>query len=455
MRNSLLWRILAVAILPLIIFYFISTNFYGDITIREFISNNSFLLFILILSISLLSLVVSNNYLKHIENLINNINQPAFLAELFYKTKGLPVEMQRLYKSVLNTLSKSNKEKEEFQSEKAVFSSILSNMNDGILVVDENSNVTLINQSACSIFNVSRQEAIGHSLVKVIRHHKMNELLDKTAAARTPQIESFETAPEKTFIRCIATPLDKEMPGSILFLMQDLTRIRQLEIIRRDFVSNVSHELRTPLTSLKLITETLQENLLDDPSESQRFLDRMSGEIDNLTQMVEELLELSKIESGRVPLEKRWVKPNKIVTSAHERMALQAQRAGLQCSIKLAENLPNIFVDPSRLERVLVNLLHNAIKFTSPGGMISLTAYQKMNTIVFSVKDSGVGIKSKDLARVFERFYKSDRSRTDRGTGLGLSIARHLVEAHGGKIWAESQIGEGSTFSFSIPLTKQ
>ncbi len=455
MRNSLFWRILALTLLPLLILVFISTYLDADLFAQEFLANNIAFLLILIALIVVITLVVSENYLKNLDKLIKNINQPSILAELFYKTRGLPAEMQRLYKSVLNSLSKSKKEKEEFQSEKAVFSSILSNMNDGILVVDENSNVTLINQSACSIFNVSRQEAIGHSLVEVIRHHKMKELLDKTAVERTPQIESFETAPEKTFIRCIATPLDMEMPGSILFLMQDLTRIRQLEIIRRDFVSNVSHELRTPLTSLKLITETLQENLQEDPAESQRFLGRMGAEIDNLTQMVEELLELSKIESGRVPLERQWTQPNKIVTSAHERMALQAERAGLQCTVELSGNLPNIYVDSSRLERVLVNLLHNAIKFTSPGGKISVTVFQKLNTIVFSVKDNGVGIEQKDLARVFERFYKSDRSRTDRGTGLGLSIARHLVEAHGGKIWAESQPGGGSTFSFSIPLTNK
>ena len=455
MRNSLFWRILSVALLPLLLLLTIFTNTNVGLVICDFITDNFALLIIFVLLIIVLAFLVSKDYLKHIENLIKNIDKPAILTGLFYKTRGLPSEMQRLYKTILNTLSKMNKEREDFQSEKAVFSSILSNMNDGILVVDENSNVTLVNQSASNIFNISKQESIGHSLVEVIRHFKMNELLERTKAAGTPQIDSFETAPEKTFIRCIATPLGKEMPGSILFLMQDLTRIRQLEIIRRDFVSNVSHELRTPLTSLKLITETLQDNLQEDPAEGQKFLELMSAEIDNLTQMVEELLELSKIESGRVPLEKRWVKPRTIIASANERMALQIQRAGLQCRIELSEGLPSIFIDSSRLEQVLVNLLHNAIKFTSPGGNILLSAYQKMNTVVFSVRDSGIGIQPKDLGRIFERFYKSDRSRTDRGTGLGLSIARHIVESHSGKIWAESRVGEGSTFSFSIPITNQ
>jgi two-component system phosphate regulon sensor histidine kinase PhoR len=352
----------------------------------------------------------------------------------------------------LVSLDEQHRQQENIQSEKAIFTSILGSMNDGILVVDEENNVTLINQAAGLIFNVTREGALGHSLVEVIRHFKMNELLEKTRESGMPQIDSFETTPEKTYIRCIATPLKEELPGSILFLMQDLTRIRQLEIIRRDFVSNVSHELRTPLTSLKLITETLQDGMFDDPQQAAKFLDRMSGEIDNLSQMVEELLELSRIESGRVPLEKRWVKPQELLAAACERMTLQAERAGLTCGLTCPPGLPSIFVDKPRLESVLVNLLHNAIKFTRPGGSIELSAYQQLNTIVFSVKDTGIGILPKDLARVFERFYKSDRSRSERGTGLGLSIARHLVEAHGGKIWAESEVNQGSTFSFSIPF---
>lgn len=453
MRNSLFWRILAIAFLPFLVLYILVAYSNGSIQLIDFIQMNSLLFCLAFILVGILSYLLSRIYIQPIKKLSKNINNSNILLELFYKTRWLPKELQKLYKGILNTLSKLKKDHEEFISEKAVFSSILSNMNDGILVVDENNIVTLINQSACSVFNVARQDAIGHSFVEVIRHFKMNELLQKTIAARSLHIESFETAPEKTFIRCIATPLDKEMPGSILFLMQDLTRIRQLEIIRRDFVSNVSHELRTPLTSLKLITETLQDNLQEDPQEAKRFLNRMSAEIDNLTQMVEELLELSKIESGRVPLEKRWVKPDKMILSACERMTLQAKMAGLKYSHKCAQNLPSIHVDKSRLERVLVNLLHNAIKFTPPGGEIELSAHQKLNTIVFSIKDSGVGIQPKDLDRIFERFYKSDRSRSERGTGLGLSISKHLVEAHGGKIWAESQVNQGSTFSFSIPIT--
>ena len=234
-----------------------------------------------------------------------------------------------------------------------------------------------------------------------------------------------------------------------------MTTQRKLETVRRDFVSNVSHELRTPLASLKALTETLQEGALNDPPAAQRFLSQMDDEIDNLTQMVQELLELSRIESGKVPLQKKLVDPLEVIEPAVQRMALQAQRSNLSLKIDCPEKLPQIDADSSRLQQVVVNLIHNAIKFTLPGGSIFVSALKGDKKIIFSIKDTGIGILPDDLNRIFERFYKADRARSGGGTGLGLSICRHLVEAHGGKIWAESRPGEGSTFSFSIPLADQ
>jgi len=222
--------------------------------------------------------------------------------------------------------------------------------------------------------------------------------------------------------------------------------------VRRDFVSNVSHELRTPLASLKALTETLQTGALDDPVAAKRFLKQMEIEIDNLTQMVQEFLDLSRIESGRVTFNRQPVDPRSLIEQAVERMALQAERSGLTIGMEDRGPVPAVNADAERIESVLTNLLHNAIKFTPPGGKISVSAYQKENDVVFSIRDTGVGIKPEDLSRIFERFYKADQSRSGGGTGLGLSIARHTVEAHGGKIWAESTPGQGSVFYFSLPL---
>ena len=174
--------------------------------------------------------------------------------------------------------------------------------------------------------------------------------------------------------------------------------------------------------------------------------------MDALTQMAQELLDLSRIESGQVELILAPLAPRGLVTSAADRMRMQAERAGLKLSIKCGDGLPNIRADKSRLEQVLVNLIHNAVKFTKPGGDISLETESVTGGVRFAVRDSGVGIPAESLTRIFERFYRVDKSRTGSGTGLGLSISKHIIEAHGGKIWAESNEGRGSVFYFVIPI---
>jgi two-component system phosphate regulon sensor histidine kinase PhoR len=168
--------------------------------------------------------------------------------------------------------------------------------------------------------------------------------------------------------------------------------------------------------------------------------------------MVSELLELTRIESGQVPLKIKSAKPCKLANRAVNRLQEQAERAGINLAVQCPDNLPNIYADSSRLAQVLANLLHNAIKFTATGGEVNLNVKQYSGVVEFSVQDTGIGIPSDDLPRIFERFYKADQARTESGTGLGLAIARHLVEAHGGRIWVESSLGIGSTFYFTIPI---
>ena len=217
---------------------------------------------------------------------------------------------------------------------------------------------------------------------------------------------------------------------------------------------NVSHELRTPLASLKALTETLRDGALEDPKAARRFLGRIETEVDALTQMATELLELSRIESGQVPLEIKSASAATLVLTAVERMRAQAERAGVVLRMDVPKEISDVWADPSRLEQVLVNLIHNAIKFSRPGGEVVLGVQTEGDFLRFNVHDNGAGIPVEDLERIFERFYKIDRARSSGGTGLGLSIARHLVEAHGGRIWAESTEGQGSTFSFTIPRDK-
>jgi len=263
------------------------------------------------------------------------------------------------------------------------------------------------------------------------------------------QSESVEVPTRHQYLQLVVIP-DQHSSGSLL-LVQDLTRIRRLEAVRRDFVSNLSHELRTPLASLKALTETLQDGALDDPPAARRFIDQIQIEVDALTQMVTELLELSRIESGRLSLDLTPVAPFDLLSSASRRMQLQAERAGLNLRVKCADDLPNVKIDLQRLEQVLVNLIHNAVKFTKPGGEVVLFAETGIGEVRFAIRDTGIGIPVEDVPRIFERFYRVDKSRTGSGTGLGLSIAKHIVEAHKGRIWAESVEGQGSTFYFAIP----
>lgn len=338
----------------------------------------------------------------------------------------------------------------ELHAEHSKFEAVLMNMTDGIIIADTEGIVRLINPAAEKIFEVLPSSS-ERSLTEVVRHYQIVDLWRKLQGNTIQQSAITELAVGKYNLQASATNLGTEMDGVVLLVIQDLTRIHRLETVRRDFISNVSHELRTPLASLKALTETLQEGALEDPPAARRFLSQMENEIDNLTQMVRELLELSKIESGRVPLQRRACRPYDLISRPVERMRLQGERAGLRIEIEFSDNLPEVSADPVRIEQVLVNLIHNAVKFTPPGGQIKVGAYTRDDQVAIFVYDSGVGIQPENLTRIFERFYKADRSRSGGGTGLGLSIARHMVEAHSGRIWAESEPGRSSTFTFTLP----
>lgn len=326
---------------------------------------------------------------------------------------------------------------------------ILAHMDDAIFVIDGDSRVTMLNRAAEKIFQISKDMALGHIFIEVVRDYELDALLQHCLTTREQQTGLVEVRPRKQLLGAIVTPFQGE-PGCLV-LVQDLTELRKLETIRRDFIANLSHELRTPITSLKALTETLRDGAIEQPSVAKDFLDKMNFEVDRLAQMVQEMGDLSRIESGEAPL-RRPINIADIVVRAVERLKAQSERAGLRLETQIALGLPQVSADEGRVEQALLNLIHNAIKFTPPGGRIDVTARVDGNNLLVSVSDTGVGISPDDLPRVFERFYKADRARAGGGTGLGLAIAKHIIEAHGGRIWAESIEGKGSTFSFTLPL---
>ncbi|HEU4745940.1 MAG TPA: ATP-binding protein, partial [Anaerolineales bacterium] len=342
-------------------------------------------------------------------------------------------ELENLSSSIASLIATFNAQHAVLESERLRLATVLDQITDGVLIADATGLIQFANPAAGRLFQFGNP--LNHSIAEVVRNHQLVEAWRRGQQTRQIQSESVEVPTRHQYLQLVVIP-DQHTSGSLL-LAQDLTRLRRLETVRRDFVSNLSHELRTPLASLKALAETLQEGALEDPPAAQRFVDQIQIDVDALTQMVNELLELSKIESGRFSLERSSVAAADLLRSAAQRMQVQAERANITVRVECEENLPRVQVDSQRLEQVLINLIHNAIKFTRPGGEVLLGAESGPGEVRFSVRDTGVGIPADEVSRIFERFYRVDKSRTGRGTGLGLSIAKHIIEAHKGRIWAE------------------
>ncbi len=362
-------------------------------------------------------------------------------------------EVARLTRSFNQMAKNLEQEMAVVASERARMEAVLTHMADGAMILDGEGLVSLINPAASRLLGIGDQSPIGRSLIQVARHHQLAELWQRSQETGTEQTATIEIGRD-TFLQGIVTPFGRDQRSGYLVVLQDLTRIRRLESIRRDFISNISHELRTPLASLQALVDTLRDGALDDPPAAMRFLSLMETEVDTLTQMVRELLELSRIESGQVPLRLAETTVEALLLPPVERLRPQAERAGLGLEVSLPPGLPLIRADCERVQQVVTNLVHNAIKFTPPNGRITCGARAEGACVVIWVRDTGVGISPEDLPRVFERFYKADRARSGGGTGLGLAISKHIVQAHGGLIWAESEVGRGSTFYFSLPTAQ-
>ena len=373
-------------------------------------------------------------------------------AEGEFAPQALPEDvrgLEELSNAVKNLLSTFNFQLATSDADRARLAAVLDQLTDGVIIANPSGHVQFANPAAEKLFGGNLLE---RSISETLRHHQLIHAWQISQNNDEMQVETVELPNRNKFLQLIVIP-DRYTTGGSLLLIQDLTRVRRLETVRRDFISNISHELRTPLASLKALTETLQDGALSDPEAAPRFLGRMVTEVDALTQMAQELLDLSRIESGQVELSLKSVSPRQLLSSAADRMHMQVERAGLSLQVNCPDDLPKVNADEPRIEQVLVNLIHNAVKFTRPGGEVALSAEAGEGFVRFAVKDTGVGIPSDDIPRIFERFYRVDKSRAGGGTGLGLSISRHLIESHSGRIWAESIEGEGSTFYFTLPNT--
>ena len=339
---------------------------------------------------------------------------------------------------------------ETISGDRTRLATILDNMTDAVIMIDSEGNISLANRTAEDLFNI--KDAENKRIIEVVRDHEIDELLKLCLKAVGTQTVQYESGISKKYIRAIAVPVIHNALTSVLLIIQDLTELRNLQTTRRELIGNISHEFRTPLAGIKAMVETLRDGAVDDKEAAGDFLSRIDNEVDRLTQLVAELTELSRIETGKAELKKEPIDLNELMDEVIARLSPQADRQRISISREFASDLPSVPADKNRVQQVAANLVHNAIKFTPAGGEIVITTRVIEGSVVIDIADTGIGIPKEELSRVFERFYKGDKARTGEGTGMGLAIAKHVIEAHGGSIWVQSAEGKGAAFSFSLPF---
>lgn len=346
--------------------------------------------------------------------------------------------------------------REETMQERSKLEGIMEPLVSGVIVIDRAGKIVLVNAAVQRLLNLGEDDMVGRWHWEAGHHYGLASLVDEAIAYGVVQKREVQLhKPHELTIEAHVTPI-KQSNGAIagaVVLLHDVSEWRRLERMRSDFVANVSHELRTPITALKGFAETLLDGALLDQATARQFVQIMQDEADRIGRLVEDLLDLSRIEAKQIdlhlaPVEAAWIMQRVVDTfsgqAADVGVALAQEVVGRGSLIAL--------VDSDRLRQVLINLVNNALQFTPAGGRITLSAERKGDRIVFAVQDSGVGIPPADAQRVFERFYRVDktRSRQSGGTGLGLAIVKHLVESHGGHVGVYSEVGKGSRFFFDV-----
>ncbi len=330
-------------------------------------------------------------------------------------------------------------------------------LEQGVLVVDDGLRITRANPAAHVLLDRAQGTLLGRTLIEVFLDTGVEAIAvaARTAGSSTGEVAVAGADGPKLSIR------GRRMPaGSVWLVLEDVSELRRLQQIRTEFIDNLSHELRTPLTTVSLLAETLtrEAEAAGDkiPRRMRERIDNIEIETGHLVQMVNELLDLSRIESGGALGALEPVDLGALAEASVGRLRLFADRQRVTLATDVETPLPAVRGDEDRLGQVMINLLHNAVKFSPDGGEVRVSVRAAGDQVVVAVADHGVGIPRSAQARIFERFYKVDRARVRGeagGTGLGLAISRHIVEQHGGRIWVESTEGVGSTFSFSLPVS--
>ncbi len=392
--------------------------------------------------------------------------------------KGPRDELADLAEALNETAARLDTTIRSLSGERNRSSAILRSMAEGVAVIDVQERLVFYNQAFANILNLKMESSEGRPIIEVIRNSALlrliREALKGGEGLQTDIVMGFVQQRSFSVTASPVNPLDSsivgktltaspartmiasgaEKPSGAVVVLHDVTELRRLERVRQDFVANVSHEFKTPLTAIQGFAETLLAGALEDPKNNRRFLEIIREHAGRLGRLTDDLLKLARIEAGKMEVQFSPVNIADLVEGCSETTLMKAAQKQIVLNIDIPAALPAIRGDGGLLHEVLQNLLDNAVQYTPVGGKIDVRASLSNGDALITVADTGIGIPLVDQKRIFERFYRIDaaRSREVGGTGLGLSIAKHIVEAHGGRIWVESEVGLGSKFTFSVPL---
>ena len=410
--------------------------------------------FVSIVLASFIALHLTNRVsrpLKQIETVINHISEGDYNE--YYKGMDYP-EIMALGQTV-NKLADSLEEKNRtiLQSNERL-SALLDRLIVGVVLLDSEQRIEMMNPAVYQILGID-ENLLGRSFLEMSKSYGLVQIIQQTYQKKKNRNEEIYIYYPNERILDVNTMVVPDAKGNqVIVLLYDITEIRRLEKVRTDFVANASHELRTPVTALKGFSEVLLDGALDDPDRLRQFLEIIYKESKRLEILVNDILELSRVEQKQVPMKREWISLNETVETCFKIIKPQAAAKGLKLRLLSNNADPIRFIgDQSRLEQILNNLIYNAVNYTDKGGKISVLLEETEDEIVFHVADTGIGIPEESIERLFERFYRVDkgRSRNSGGTGLGLSIVRYLVQNMGGTISVKSTLGLGSTFTVHLP----
>ncbi|NPV29301.1 MAG: PAS domain-containing protein [Firmicutes bacterium] len=359
--------------------------------------------------------------------------------------------------AAVNAMSRTLREKvQELAESKRLLEAVLANMESGVVLVDQVGRISLVNRAAGELLGIREEEVLGRSHVEVVKNYPLSFLIDEVRRNRQPKREEISLIfPKERILEAHAAPVFGEGrdPRGVAVVLHDVSEIRRLERVRAEFVANVSHELKTPITAVKGFAETLLSGALYNYRAAEEFVHIIYEEAERLSRLIHDLLELSRIESREVRMQIEPLDLGSEIKRIVSKLKPQFQKKELALGVDLPSRAVLVEADRDRLEQVLLNLLDNSLKYTPRGGQVEVLAREEDHEVVVGVKDTGIGIPQEDLPRIFERFYRVDKARSRKlgGTGLGLAIVKHIVEAHRGRVWVESEAGKGSTFYFSLP----